>query len=87
MQKDGEFLAMQDDNSQFSKGVKHQKSGVIKQGRSHVSDTIHLQVSEESMDEGVEFFQPIYDGELIVGVTHRCLCGKISKLRFEYPNQ
>ena len=87
MQEDDQFLAMQDNDSQFSKRVSHQKSGVIKQDRSRLSGTIHLPVSKQNMDEGVEYFEPIYDGELIVGVTHRCHCGKISKLRFEYGNQ
>ncbi len=87
MQNDDQFLAMQDNDLQFSKSVDHPKSGVIKHDRNRVSGTIHLTVPEENLDEGVEYFEPIYDGEVIVGVTHRCHCGKISKLRFEYATQ
>lgn len=63
--------------------------GVVKRQRLVDSQPVHLQAENQGPEEGVEFFEPIYEGDLIVGVMHKCVCGRTSELRFEYgdPNK
>ncbi len=78
-----DFKELGDHNTLFESRQKRQKTGVIKSKRSHINGLVQLDPIEEN-DGGVEFFQPIYEGELIVGVIHKCSCGKTSELRFQY---
>ncbi len=87
MEKDDHFVEINDNESQFLNHRKRQKKGVIKSTRNRVKGTIHLDPREEASGEGVEFFQPIYEGDMIVGVIHKCSCGKSSELRFQYSDQ
>ncbi|MEA3285984.1 MAG: hypothetical protein U9Q77_01225 [Candidatus Marinimicrobia bacterium] len=87
MMNNDEFVEMDETENQFTKQKTRQKSGVIKNVNSHMKGTIHLDPVEENQEDGVEFFQPIYEGDLIVGVIHKCNCGKIAELRFQYSDQ
>ena len=78
-----DFRELGHGESPFEPRLKRQKTGVIKSVRNHVKGTIQLDPLEVE-EQGVEFFQPIYEGELIVGVIHKCSCGKTSELRFQY---
>jgi len=85
MNENDEFEELEEGNSPFEPRQQRQKTGVIKSSRNHVKGTVHLDPVEET-DHGVEFFQPIYEGELIIGVIHKCSCGKTSELRFQYSD-
>ncbi len=87
MNTDDEFVDISDNANPFPECKRRQKKGVIKNARNHMSGRIHLDPPDEESQEGVEFFQPIYEGELIVGVIHKCSCGKTSELRFQYTEQ
>ncbi len=84
MSKEDEFLDIADNQDQFTAHKKRQKKGVIKSGQNHVKGTLLLEPKDEDGGDGVEFFQPIYEGDLIVGVIHKCTCGKTAELRFQY---
>ena len=84
METDEEFNDLNEDNFQFTPYIKRQKTGVIKKERNHASGKLHLDVSVEEIEHGVEFFQAITEDDLIVGVIHKCSCGKTSELRFQY---
>jgi len=81
-----DFSEINDDNIQFATYKKRQKSGVIKKDRNHLSGKIQLGIQTEEIEQGVEFFQAISEGDLIVGVIHKCSCGNTSELRFQYSD-
>ena len=87
MNDQDDFVGMDETENQFTKQKIRQKSGVIKNARNHMNGTIHLDPLEEDQEDGVEFFQPIYEGDIIVGVIHKCICGKTAELRFQYSDQ
>jgi len=39
-----------------------------------------------SVKQGEGYFQPIIEGDQIVGVIHVCTCGRRSELRFEFED-
>ena len=80
---DDEFKDLEDEIAPFAHTQKRQKTGVIKSGRNKVKGMLRLEPQEEGQ-HGIEFFQPIMEGELIIGVIHKCSCGKTSELRFQY---
>ncbi len=86
MMNDEEFEGSEEFSEQFSPRKRRQTSGVIKSGRNHVKGIVHLDPGNEDQEGGVEFFQPIYEGDTIVGVMHKCACGKTSELRFQYTD-
>ena len=69
--------------------VKHRryKSGVIKSGEKHVEGSVRIVPQIEETEAGVEFFQPIYEGDIIIGVLHKCSCGRTAEVRFQYEDQ
>ena len=84
---DDEFMDLTDNQDQFKEHKVRQKRGVIKKARNQVKGTVHLEPLDEESGDGVEFFQPIYEGETVVGVIHKCSCGRASELRFQYSDQ
>lgn len=87
MSKDQEFTPMEKGATNLGTKKSRQKAGVIKSRAKHVDGTIHLKPQIEDTDVGVEFFQPILEGETIVGVLHKCSCGKTAEVRFQYADQ
>ena len=87
MSSDQDFKPLERNASGLSSPKRRVKLGVIKGSKSHISGTIHLHPPLEETEEGVEFFQPIYDGDTIVGVLHKCSCGKTAEIRFQYTDQ
>ncbi len=86
MSTDDDFKSMNEDETPFESRKNRQKAGVIKSNRNQVKGTLHLDPQEEDLDHGIEFFQPITEGDQIVGVIHKCSCGKTSELRFTYSD-
>ena len=87
MNRDADFIGLDKQGNTFRKQKKILHNRVIKSDRNQISGTLHLQPPAADLDDGVEFFQPIYEGDLIIGVIHKCSCGKTSELRFEYSDQ
>jgi len=85
MRIEDEYEDLNEHRSQFINHGKRQKTGVIKSSRNNVKGILHIEAPEET-EQGVEFFQPIKEGDLIVGVIHKCSCGKTSELRFQYSD-
>ncbi len=85
MTTNDDFEGLEENEISFTKQKKRQRTGVIKSGRNKVKGTLHLEPTDET-EHGIEFFQPIMEGELVVGVIHKCSCGKISELRFQYSD-
>ena len=81
---DGEFKSMDQTGHEFKPAKKRQRKGVIKSDRHHLEGKLKLEPDDVEMETGVEFFQPIYEGDVVVGVIHRCSCGKTSEVRFQY---
>mgnify|MGYP007123672947 CR=1 FL=1 len=65
---------------------RNQGKGVLKNKHNRISGMVHLNPQDEDLGHGVEFFQPITEGDLIVGVIHKCACGKTSELSFQYSD-
>ena len=84
MAMDDDFTPMDHNNPHEKPKRRRIQSGVIKSHRKHLEGTLHLEPHEEDTESGVEFFQPIVEGDTIVGVVHRCSCGKTAELRFQY---
>ncbi|MCF6238276.1 MAG: hypothetical protein L3J79_05610 [Candidatus Marinimicrobia bacterium] len=82
-----DFLELDERKDQFAKRKIRQKGGVIKKARNNIQGTLHLDPMDEDSEDGVDFFQPIYEGDLIVGVIHKCICGKTAELRFQYSDK
>ena len=87
MSDNTEFIALNNQGQQFASAKKKQKTGVIKRTRNQTSGVVVIQPEMEESDDGVEFFQPIYEGDLVVGVLHKCVCGRTAELRFQYSEQ
>jgi len=87
MDTDDKFIEMDGVGDTFKPVKKKQRFGVIKNVRNHASGVVHLDPGAEDADDGIEFFQPIYEGELVVGVIHKCACGRTAELRFQYSDQ
>lgn len=85
MSTNDDFKSMNDEDGPFISRKPRQKTGVIKSGRNRVKGTVHLEPLDD-FEHGVEFFQPITEGDTIVGVVHKCSCGKTSELRFQYSD-
>lgn len=83
---DEDFKNMNVEDGQFLARKIRQKTGVIKSKRNHVNGTLHLDPQEEDSGHGIEFFQPITEGDVIIGVVHKCSCGKTSELKFQYSD-
>lgn len=81
------FIPVDGDKAEISPRKQRQKAGVIKKSRNQITGVRQLDPPDEHDDQGVEFFQPIYEGELIIGVIHKCSCGKTSELRFQYSDK
>lgn len=60
------------------------RAGVLKTDQLKEGASVCLEPENVEEDQGVEFFQPVYDGNTVVGVIHKCACGRTSELRFEY---
>ena len=72
MRTEDEFEGLEENEEQFIPQKRRQKTGVIKNNRNKVKGTLHLDPQEER-EHGVEFFQPITEGDQIVGVLHKSL--------------
>ncbi len=59
---------------------------LIKSGRHRDVGTIVLDPGAQEESDGIEFFQPVMESEKIVGIVHKCSCGKTSEVRFEYDH-
>ncbi len=86
MQTNDKFMETDVSKPQVSINRRTHAKGVIKYNHNRVSGIIHLDPEDEDHGHGVEFFQPITEGDLIVGVIHKCACGKTSELSFQYSD-
>ena len=81
-----EFEELNPSQGMPSKRRQVTKLGVIKKSRHKEQGVFVMEPNLEDHDDGVEFFQPVYEGEVVVGMIHKCSCGKTSEVRFEYDN-
>ena len=87
MNNDESYQEMEQSDFVRKRAKKKQKTGVIKHSQNEVTGKVQIDPHEMDTDHGVEFFQPIMEGDLVVGVIHKCSCGKTSELRFQYSDQ
>ena len=86
MTDNDDFVEYDKQAPSFKPVKKKQRTGVIKHVRKQSQSIVHLGPGEEESEEGVECFQPIYEGDVVVGVIHKCVCGRTAELRFQYSD-
>lgn len=85
MEMDKEFKPFLDDRIS---GIKHKSSPkhtVIKTQLVNMQSPLKVEIDESDFeDEENESIEPIVEDGEIMGVIHKCSCGKVAKIRFEY---
>ncbi|RKY52160.1 MAG: hypothetical protein DRP89_08100 [Candidatus Neomarinimicrobiota bacterium] len=85
MYKDDDFQPLLKDNVSEVKAQFSRKHTVIKGQLIRLKPAVKIEIDEKDFggNEG-ESVQPIISNGEITGVVHRCSCGKVAKILFEY---
>jgi len=85
MCKDDDFQPLLKDNISEIKPQFSRKHTVIKDKLIRLKHPVKIKIDEKDFgDNEGESIQPIISNGEIVGVIHRCSCGKVTKILFEY---
>lgn len=81
-----EFLPLETEKSKVTKHKIHFKKGILKSKRHIDAGTLHIVPKENHQEQDVEYFQPVYHGDQVIGIIHKCACERVSEIHFEYES-
>jgi len=63
------------------------KKGILKSNRYKNVGKIHLTPLQADENNEIEYFQPVYHGDQVIGIIHKCTCERVSEIHFEYDSE
>lgn len=87
MSSNSEYSPMDLENPNPEKPRLKIKSGILKSGKHIDAGTIRLDPKKHDENNDIEYFQPVYHGEQVIGIIHKCTCERVSEIHFEYDSE